>query len=114
MEDTKLGNEYFEAKLLAAMKELEDLADQTFENRKAVELDQSSVGRLSRMHALQSQAMALATQRRRQDQLLRISGALQRIRDSEYGYCVSCGELIDRRRLELDPTALSCVACTKR
>jgi len=44
-----------------------------------VELDQSKVGRLSRMDAMQVQAMAQAAVRRRDQQLQRIELALQKL-----------------------------------
>jgi DnaK suppressor protein len=62
----------------------QDSADQ----RSVVELDQQSVGRLSRMDALQVQAMALETSRRRTVELRRIAAALQRIDEGEFGYWV--------------------------
>jgi DnaK suppressor protein len=78
-----------------------------------VELDQTRQGRLSRMDALQQQAMAAETQRRRMLELKRIAGALRRIQEGEYGYCLSCGEDIARARLEFDPAATMCVTCAE-
>ncbi|MCU7941709.1 MAG: TraR/DksA C4-type zinc finger protein [Candidatus Thiodiazotropha sp. (ex Cardiolucina cf. quadrata)] len=78
-----------------------------------VELDQSRVGRLSRMDAMQAQQMAQETARRRQHQQLMIEGALRRIEAGEYGYCFICGEEIDVRRLAADPTNTRCIACAE-
>lgn len=79
-----------------------------------VELDQSSVGRLSPMDALQQQAMAQAGQERAARELLRIEAARRRCEDGSYGYCLDCDEPIDPRRLELDPATPLCVRCTTR
>ena len=79
--------------------------------RKVVKLDQQSVGRLSRMDALQGQAMAQAQERNRLALLARIDQAFKLIEQGEYGYCLSCGEEIAQKRLEIDPTATHCVAC---
>jgi DnaK suppressor protein len=79
-----------------------------------VEVDQSSVGRLTRMDALQSQAMAAEVERRRELEVARIESALERIEQGEYGYCVSCGEPIAPRRLELDPATPFCLSCAER
>lgn len=87
------------------------LAAASEESRRPVELDQARVGRLSRMDALQDQAMQLETGRRRQLQLQRIEAALGRMAESDYGYCVSCGEEIAAKRLELDPTTPVCIDC---
>ena len=92
----------FRDRLIARRVELMDLANSSAESRKPVELDQSRVGRLSRMDALQNQAMSLEAERRRKLELQRIEASLKRIEDGEYGYCVSCGERIPLRRLELD------------
>ena len=97
--------------LLAALKALdaEDALGQ--DGQKTVMLDQQSVGRLSRMDALQQQAMAKATQTRRVQSRARIQAALARIEDGEFGYCTECGEEIPVKRLALDPTVPTCVSC---
>lgn len=79
-----------------------------------VELDQSRVGRLSRMDALQGQAMSQEAQRRRQLEMQRIASALRRIEEDEYGYCLECGEDIAVKRLELNPAAPLCINCASK
>lgn len=101
----------FRNRLIARREELLDLTRSSADSRKAVELDQTRVGRLSRMDALQNQAMSLEAERRRQLELRRIEASLKRIEAGDYGYCVSCGEQIPLRRLELDPTLPTCVDC---
>lgn len=81
------------------------------EAAKPVQLDQSSVGRLSRMDAMQGQAMAIETQRRRQILERRIEQALRMIASDDFGVCDGCGEAIDPRRLEADPTSPLCIRC---
>ena len=83
------------------------------QDRATVTLDQQSVGRLSRMDAMQRQAMALATASRRWEREKRIAAALRRIDDGEFGHCLDCGEDIGRKRLDLDPTLPNCVSCAK-
>ncbi len=101
------------AKLDALRDELLRLAEISEESRDAVELDQTRVGRLSRMDALQGQAMARETDRRRNVELARIDQALKRIAEDEYGYCVNCGEEIAESRLALDPAAPTCIDCAR-
>lgn len=79
--------------------------------RAVVTLDQQAVGRLSRMDALQGQAMAQAQSVRRTIMSRRIAAALARIADGTFGECEACGEDIPPRRLDLDPTLPSCVSC---
>ncbi len=100
-----------ERRLKARLAELERLSAGSGESRAAVELDQTRVGRLSRMDALQGQAMAQATEARRQREIQRIRAALERLAEAEYGACVVCGEEIAARRLELDPATPTCVDC---
>ena len=77
----------------------------------AIELDQARVGRLSRVDALQAQQMAKASSRRRHAERGRIAAALKRIDGGEYGYCLSCGDMIPVARLKIDPSAAQCVGC---
>jgi len=81
------------------------------EGQKTVELDQQSVGRLSRMDALQHQAMAKASQSRRGLMEARIKAAFLRMEENEFGYCTDCGEEIAPKRLALDPTIPLCLSC---
>lgn len=78
---------------------------------KPVILDQASVGRLSRMDAMQGQAMAIEARRRHQLRLARIEAALQRIAAGDYGLCLACEEPINPRRLRVDPTTTLCIVC---
>lgn len=85
----------------------------TADDRKPVELDQTTVGRLSRMDAMQRQAMAQAAERQRHVQIRRLEAALERLEAGEYGYCVRCGERIGDRRLAIDPAVPTCIGCAK-
>ena len=80
---------------------------------KPVVLDQTTVGRLSRMDELQRQAMSMETERRRKDEVCRIDASIVRVEQGEYGYCVTCGEKIEKKRIELDPAIPTCVGCAK-
>lgn len=76
-----------------------------------VQLDQQLVGRLSRMDALQHQAMAVAANQRRSVEIQQLKLALQRIKDDEFGYCEDCGEDIAQERLKINPTTTRCISC---
>jgi DnaK suppressor protein len=107
-------NEKFRQRLLALQVQLQELQATGDEASKTVSLDQSSVGRLSRMDALQGQAMSQERGRRRTLELRRIAAALNRIEAGDYGYCVRCGEEIALPRLELDPAAALCIQCASQ
>ena len=101
-------------RLLALRAELEAVAKTGDESAAVVELDQSKVGRLSRMDAMQAQAMAQASAQRREVMLRKITAALARIDKDEYGDCVLCDVAINEKRLDFDPTATLCIDCANR
>jgi DnaK suppressor protein len=101
----------FEARIATRLGEIEAEEAATAADRAPVTLDQQSVGRLSRMDAMQVQAMAKAQSQRRAAERQRLAAALRRIEEGEFGYCIDCGEEIGRRRLELDPGHAKCVDC---
>jgi DnaK suppressor protein len=105
--------EEFRQKLLRQKSELLALEEISREAGETVELDQAKVGRLSRMDAMQAQQMALEEARRRQHQLVKIDGTMQRIESGDFGYCYVCEEEIDLRRLAVDPTNTRCIKCAK-
>ena len=97
--------------LLARRDALLQSRKETEADRRPVELDQASVGRLSRMDALQMQAMADASERRRGLELQRIDAALARLENGSFGDCVKCGNEIAHKRLQLDPSTAYCIDC---
>jgi len=111
---TKINEETVRNQLLVERKALLHDGEVTAEERGVVKLDQTSVGRLSRMDALQNQAMQVETERRREVELKRIDAALARLDNGEYGTCVSCGEEIQAKRLEMDPATPVCVNCAHK
>lgn len=106
--------EKFRRRLVDLKGELEALEASSSADSRPVELDQASVGRLSRMDAMQGQAMAQETARRRRQRIQAIEGALRRIESVDYGYCYKCGGEIDVRRLEIDPASTRCMRCLER
>ncbi|MGU9956130.1 MAG: TraR/DksA family transcriptional regulator [Arenicellales bacterium WSBS_2016_MAG_OTU3] len=104
----------FKRKLLEQRQALIENAADSKPASATVELDQSTVGRLSRMDSLQMQAMAQATDRRRAVTLARIERALERIERGEYGYCQTCDEPIAEARLALDASIPLCINCATK
>ena len=109
-----LNIDHFKSKLLAARETLQSLEETRHAATATVILDQSSVGRLSRMDALQQQAMAINTRQRAVLELRRIEAALRRCEDGSYGHCVDCDEPINPRRLDLDPATTLCINCANQ
>ena len=97
--------------LTSRRRELLDLIDGAADSAAPVELDQQAQGRLSRMDALQVQAIAQAMNERRQIEIAQIDLALGRMDEDEFGYCVECGDEIAPKRLELNPAIARCLEC---
>ena len=108
---THLDLAYFREKLLSLRKEILQIEQTGNEAAEVVELDQTRVGRLSRMDALQAQAISKESKRRREILMQRIDAALKRVHRDEFGFCLQCGESIHLKRLEFDPTTLLCIDC---
>jgi len=106
-----MSSEDARTKLMALRQELLDLSDAARDDRKPVELDQQSVGRLSRLDSMQVQEMSKAANARRAVEVRRIDAALVRVDEDDYGWCVECGEVIEPARLSLDPAVPRCAGC---
>jgi len=109
MNETELNQ--MRALITARLAEIDEQDSLGSDGQSVVTLDQQSVGRLSRMDALQNQAMAKAQQTRRDIERKRLAHALRAMDEGEYGYCEDCGEDIPLPRLQLDPGATRCVSC---
>jgi DnaK suppressor protein len=101
------------ALIRARLAELDEEDATGAEARDTVTLDQQSVGRLSRMDALQQQAMARATHERRARERRGLHAALGRLDAGEFGFCDACGEEIAPRRLEHNPAITRCIDCAR-
>jgi DnaK suppressor protein len=108
-----LDTDHFRELLTKRQADLIDMVEAGSEAAQPVELDQARVGRLSRMDAMQGQAMSQEAGRRRELELVRISKALKRLELGEYGECLNCGEDIAVGRLEVDPAATLCIRCAE-
>ena len=104
--------ETYRDNLLARRDELR--REREHHEKDTVELDQSRVGRVSRMDALQQHAMQVATGQRQRAELTAIGGALERIDADTFGWCLACGEAIAPARLDFNPAAALCIACADR
>lgn len=108
---TELDLDEFKALLLQHQKDLLEVEASGEAASQVVELDQTTVGRLSRMDALQAQAMSVEADQRRKQELQRIKAAFKRLENGDYGYCRSCGEIINPLRLKSSLTVTLCIDC---
>tara|TARA_B100001013_G_scaffold317438_1_gene225271 strand:+ start:4013 stop:4375 length:363 start_codon:yes stop_codon:yes gene_type:complete len=110
----KLSNQQLAAIRKRLLQLEKNLSQQMEINRDAasiVALDQTSVGRISRMEAIQQQSIALSTRRKTCLRLKRVQAALRALADNGYGFCEQCNELIAFERLLARPEANLCISC---
>lgn len=103
----------FRALILHRMGALEEVAEMGRDAADVVTLDQSRVGRVSRMDAMQQQAMSQQASRRRILETQRLKSALLRLDSGDFGYCLRCDEQIAQARLEFDPSVTLCIRCAE-
>jgi DnaK suppressor protein len=106
-----VDHEEFRRRLESELAQVRETLAQAGVSAGTVTLDQSSVGRLSRMDALQQQAMAVESQERLRIRVRRIEAALDRVRAGSFGKCCQCGAEVEPARLQLDATTVFCGDC---
>ena len=104
---------YFKKQLEERLEAITAEQERQKEEAAPVELDQARVGRLSRMDAMQQQAMSQAVARLTDQERQRIQSALGRMESGDYGYCVVCDEEIAEGRLRFDSSVLTCIVCAQ-
>lgn len=102
------------AELQSELARLDKTMDSSREAAKPVALDQTSVGRVSRIDALQNQAMSVDLHARNESRRAQIVDALERIEAGTYGVCARCGNPIPYGRLLVFPEARVCAVCGAR
>jgi DnaK suppressor protein len=100
------------SELLKQLSKLEKSMTVTDEALKTVELDQTAVGRLSRMDSLQNQGIAKGLRERETVRLGLIRDALRRMDAGAYGTCTLCGSEVAFERLMVFPESATCAACS--
>ena len=113
MDPSEIDLQYFKSLLLKKKTELLKAGETGQQAEAVVTLDQTRVGRLSRMDAMQAQAMSQETGRRRRQHIMAIDAALERVSAGDYGECFECGDIINPKRLEADPAANLCIRCAE-
>ncbi len=102
---------FFRNQIETELLRLEETLAQATSAAGTVTLDQSSVGRLSRMDAMQQQAMAQGMRERLLQRKRKLEAALARIDAGTYGRCCQCSTEIETERLKVDPASVFCPEC---
>lgn len=103
--------EVLRGELLRALSKLERSMKTTNRAARPVKLDQASVGRLSRIDAMQNQSLTKGLQERERVKAAHLTEALRRLEEGGYGICTGCGSPIQFERLELFPETPTCAGC---
>lgn len=102
---------FFRNQIETELLRLNETLEQTTNAASTVTLDQSSVGRLSRMDAMQQQAMAQGMRERLLLRKRKLEAALARIDADTFGRCCQCSTEIEAERLNADPASVFCSDC---
>ena len=102
---------HFQITLESLKEELQEQINQGKDSIGVVTLDQTLIGRLSRMDAIQQQNMAISNHTSAALRLKKVQIALNAIQKKEYGYCNKCHDAIGYARLEAQPEANLCINC---
>ena len=103
--------EQFCARLLIEQRETVEAIQQAQQSAAPVELDQSCVGRVSRIDALQQQALAQGLRERLTIRKRKVEAALTRLDSGTYGFCCACHSDLEPERLNADPAVVFCQEC---
>ncbi len=76
-----------------------------------IEASGPTIGRLSRIDAIQMQAMSQMSRHQLDIRLRQIEAALTVMDQGRYGLCRQCQDAIDLQRLEAIPEAPFCLGC---
>lgn len=77
---------------------------------KPIPLD-ASIGRISRMDAINNKTINESSLREKKQQLKKLQRALEQSESKQFGICTKCGEEIPFGRLEYMPHTTRCVQC---
>lgn len=72
---------------------------------------ENSIGRISRMDAINNKSVVEASLRNRKRKLSKMQVALSKIGDETFGICSQCKKSINPKRIALMPESDRCVRC---
>lgn len=99
--------------LIELKRSLTGLVELAADGARPIDLDES-IGRLSRMDAIQQREMARANLDAHRLRLNQVSEALDSIADGTFGQCIWCEQPIPYRRLKALPDTATCLPCQEQ
>lgn len=107
--DKKLLEEKIKASILKTAREIEGLKEAT----KPIS-PENSIGRVSRMDAINNKSVAEASLRSTSRKLNNLQTALSKLSDPDFGICTRCKRPIQEARIMYMPESTRCVHCASK
>ena len=97
--------------LLSRREMLETQLSESSHALRPIALDQTLLGRVSRMDAIQQQEVTASTHRLKSIALQKVTNALALFKIGNFGYCRECDNPIGYKRLKAQPESALCLRC---
>ena len=101
------------AKIIEAIDQCEKALEQLEDATKPI-APENSLGRLTRMDAINNKGVSDAAKRQKQRQLQKLKKALESIDKPSFGVCKECGNMINPKRIMYLPESDTCINCADR
>ena len=75
---------------------------------------ENSLGRISRMDAINNKSVVEASLRNKKSKLTKLNVAISKVDEKDFGYCQMCKNQIQPMRLMFMPESSRCVRCAAR
>lgn len=98
--------------ILDEIEETKYLIEEYKERTKPISPD-NSLGRLTRMDAINNKSVVEASLRQTEDKLMNLYRALDKLGTKDFGICLECKKPIPEERLIFMPESLYCVKCAQ-
>lgn len=73
---------------------------------------ENAIGRISRMDAINNKSVIEAALRKSKDKLYKLNVVLSKLKDDDFGICISCKQPIPLGRILVMPQSRTCVKCS--
>lgn len=100
-------------KIIDAIDQCEHALDQLEDATQPI-TPENSLGRLTRMDAINNKGVSDAAKRQKQRQLKKLKKALESIDKPSFGVCKECGNMINPKRIMFMPESDKCINCAAR
>lgn len=108
----KLSIDEMKERILREIAKTESIVKEYKEMTKPV-APENSIGRISRMDAINNKSVTEAAQRQAEDKLNKLKFVLDKVEDEDFGICKQCKKPIPIGRILLMPHSFYCVQCAK-